>query len=909
MSTPILVTKLHIPAPRPTLVPRPHLLERLSHALHNKLTLIAAPPGFGKTTLVSHWLHQKAEGRKQDDESNKKSTHHSQAAWLSVDEGDNDPARFFSYVIAALQKIEPDIGQAAQHLLNSAQSFSTEAVMTALVNDIAAQPAEFVLILDDYHTIESPTIQQAVTFLLENQPEQLHLLITSRAEPPLPLSRLRARGQLLELGLDALKFTLEETDHFLNQVMGLNLPAQDVTRLHTLTEGWATGLQLAALALQANPHQPAARFITNFSGTDRYIGEYLFEEIFQQQAEKRREFLLHTSILTQLSGDLCDHLTGQSNGRQTLVELDKANLFMTPLDNEGQWYRYHPLFASFLRSHLHQIDPNLEIDLHCRAAAWYVAQGLKNQAIDHALAANDFDRAADLVETMMAEKLWLQGEMFTPLNWLDALPVDYISTRPRLMLGQAWAMLMVGRNRDELSPILQQLEASLNNASSTASPASEADQIRGEMATVLAEASLLENKLSQALTLAHQALTYLPEDDRASRYMATQIQGYVYRLTGQVEQAMQALTKAAEGSRRAENILVAAFALSDLGEVQAMQGQLRQASQTYQQTFELAAEHNAWPFAPTCAAYVGLGNLWYEWNDLARAAQHLHKAIDLSKQGGYASVTLRAYLALAHVRQAQENHDKAMALLNQAQRLAQKHPSDRMKSYLTVARLRLWLLAGKDYLAQAIHWADNYVRETPESTPFIYLRHLEQTALARIQLAQNKPNRALLADLLQQAESAGWGQNVIEILILQALAAHTLNDSPGAMAALNRALVLAEPENYIRLFVDEGAPMVRLLQKAVGHGVPAEYVGRLQASFMPSVKDEASEAQPLLEPLTKRELEVLGLMAAGLSNRQIADELVIAMGTVAKYSNNIFSKLAVSNRTQAINLAQSLNLI
>lgn len=904
VSTPILTTKLYIPPTRPDLVPRPRLIERLNDGLHRKLTLISAPAGFGKTTLVSDWLRQID----------------LPAAWLSLDEGDNDPTRFLTYFIAALRQVDSEIGQTAQSMLQSHQPPPAAALMTALINDIVAFSNKIVLVLDDYQAIQSSAMHQAVTFLLEHQPAPLHLLITSRTEPPLPLPRLRARGQLLELGIDTLRFSLAEAEGFLNQVLGLTLSAEDVATLHTRTEGWATGLQLAALALQAPVGRPAAttitRFIADFSGKDRYVGEYLLEEVFRRQDEKIQTFLLQTSILGQLTGALCDHVTGQSDGREMLARLVKANLFIVPLDNEGRWYRYHPLFVDFLKAQLQLYDSQLEPVLHCRAAEWYVEQDLTDQAIGHTLAAKDFDQAARLIEQITTEKLWWEGEFITLASWLNALPNEQVSVRLHLVLAQAWVLLMSGQEREKLAGILQQLEASLKanslNIKTTVKREDSlgSDRIKGEIATLLAEDALTQNDLPRALTLSQQALALLPEAELTFRSMATQIQGYVYRLTGQVEQASQALIEAGHSSRQAGNVTVATFALSDLGEVQLMQGQLHQADQTYRQTLELAAEHNAWPFPPTSAAYIGLGNLLYEWNELERAGQHLQKAVDLSQQGGYAGITVRAYLSLAQLKQSQGKGDERFEMLTRAKKLIQKYPSARMDSYFTLTQVRLWLLAGEDERAAASRWADVYEQNLDTtSPPSTYLEFREQITLARVRLTQHKPDHGLLAALLQQAEAAGWTWSVIEILILQALARQMENDLPVAMSALVRALSLAEPENYIRLFVGEGAPMIRLLQKAVSYGATSEYVGRLQASFMPSIEGTAPEAQPLLEPLTKRELEVLKLMAAGLSNREIANDLVIAMGTVAKYSNNIYSKLAVTNRTQAVSCAHTLNLI
>ncbi len=948
MVSPILTTKLYIPQPRTEFVPRPRLIERLNEGLRQnlgfgrKLTLISAPAGFGKTTLVSHWLQQLAgehpsSGTPKGGSRGAEEQEFSPApfVWLSLDEADNDPIRFLTYFVAALGQIDQQIGQTAQQLLHAeqVQSLLPDSFMTILINDIVATSIKFTLILDDYHTIENKTIHAALTFLLDNLPPEMHLTMISRTDPPLPLSRWRARGQLLELRADDLSFTLEETAMFLNTVMGFNLTAEDIAVLEARTEGWITGLQLAALSMQGQ--QNKSNFIATFTGKDRFIVDYLLEEVFQGQLEYIQTFLLQTSILDRLTGPLCDAVLGKDETENLhpssrfaiphpssfiLEQLERANLFIVPLDNERQWYRYQQLFGEFLRGRLQQNPPPSSFsvggtegiaELHRRAAQWYAQNGLFNEAIGHALAAPDVEHAAVLIEHATDPTLKIRGEATTFLGWLEALPDPVVHARPRLCLAKAWALFYTGQ-WPQVEPLLQQVELTLANATNdlaaTPTTAAEVREIQGEMAALRAELALFQENTDQALALSTQALTYLPPENLRLRSMATQVQGFTYRLQGEVAKASQVLAEAGALSQAAGNLTFAIFALSDLAEVQVMQGQLRQAARTFQHIMNLASEQRAWPFPPTGLAYIGIGNLLCEWNDLDTAAQHLYKGIELSQKGGYIGVASQGYLILAQVKQAQGESDQALDLLRQVEKLVSATGSHRLRARLALTRVRLGLRQGE--VTAAAQWARDYEQsQAGGGSSLAYQRQLEQTTLARVRLAQGQPDVTLLERLLQTAERADWQQNMIELLALQALALEALGETAKAITTMKRALTLAEPEGYIRLFIDEGPPMAKLLRLVIAQGILPTYVGQLQASFMPAVSEQAVSPQALIDPLTERELTVLQLMAAGLSNQAIADELVLALGTVARYTNNIFTKLNVRNRTQAILRAKVLGLI
>jgi LuxR family maltose regulon positive regulatory protein len=654
-----------------------------------------------------------------------------------------------------------------------------------------------------------------------------------------------------------------------------------------------------------------SNFIAHFTGKDRLVVDYLLEEVFQGQPEQIQHFLVQTSLLDRLTGPLCDAVTGQDNGQETLERLEKTNLFIVPLDNERQWYRYHHLFGGFLRGRLQQQQAEILPDRHLRAARWFIENGLLDEAIDHTLKAGAFEQAAALIEQAVETTLRLRGEAMTFLGWLEALPAPVIHSRPRLCLAQAWALFNTGQ-WTQVEPLLQQVERTLVSAADnpTVAPlaAGHLPELQGEMAALRAELALFEENSEQALALSSQALAYLPPENLLLRSMATQVQGFTYRLQGEVTQARRVLAEASTLSQTAGNLTFAIFALSDLAEVQVMQGQLRQAAQTFQRIMNLASEHRAWPFPPTGTAYVGMGNLLREWNELDTAVQHLRKGIELSQQGGYVGVASLGYLILAQVKQAQGETGSAFDLLRQAEKLIGPTGSHRLRTRVALTRAWLWLRQGE--VTAAGQWARDYEQSQAGglSSP-AYQRQVEQTTLARVRLAQGQPDITLLAQLLQTAEAAGWQQNVLELLVLQALALEAQGETAKALAVLKRALTLAEPEGYIRLFIDEGAPMAKLLRLVVAQGILPTYVGQLQASFMPAISEKALSRQALIDPLTERELSVLQFMAAGLSNQEIADELVLALGTVARYTNNIFTKLNVRNRTQAIARAQALGLI
>ncbi|MDY6875407.1 MAG: LuxR C-terminal-related transcriptional regulator [Chloroflexota bacterium] len=934
MKTTLLQTKLYIPPAQPDpsiglrarLVPRPRLIERLNAGLDRKMTLVSAPAGFGKTTLLSEWIYHletRFFGK------NLVSGSPRPVAWLSLDEGDNDPARFLAYLVAALQTVEPDVGADVLTALQSPQPPSVEAALTALINDIVAVPQgdrkgrPYVLMLDDYHLIAARPIHDALTFLIEHLPPQMHLVIATRADPPLPLARLRGRNQLTELHAADLRFTPDEAAAFLNQVMELDLLAEDVAALETRTEGWIAGLQMAAISMRGRKDVTA--FIRAFTGSHRFILDYLVEEVLDQQSPAIQEFLLKTSILERMTGSLCDAVLSKgaeeqgsggdgvfspalplrtsADSQKTLEYLEHNNLFVVPLDDERRWYRYHRLFADLLRQRLQQAQADLVPTLRRRASEWYEQYGLIGEAASHALAADDFERAARLIE-QTAWKMLTRGEMTTLLNWLGALPDEVVRARPRLDVFRAWALTLTSQ-LDHAELRLQETDT---------------QGLEGEVAAVRAYAACFRGDVTRAIELSRQALEHLPEEGLFLRSLMALNLGNAYWLSGNPAAAGQALTKAAALGQAAGDIYLAMIATSLLGQAQEMAGQLHQAVETYRQALQLATPsqgegRGSRPVLFAGLAHLGLAGPLYEWNDLDGAMRQVMRAIELGERGGSVSTLQGSYTTLAQVCQARGDMDGALEALHQAESLARKHDLIHVIGLVAAFRARLWLAQGdpSTISGQAIAAASRWAQESGLSADddLSYTGEIGHLTLAQVLIAQGMPGEALrlLARLLEAAQTAGRTGSVIEILALQALAFQAQSDLERALSALEQALSLAEPEGFVRIFLDLGEPMVRLLRRALSQGIAPNYVARLLAAFGEEVELTSPAMESLIEPLSERELEVLRLIAAGLSNPEIAEELVIAVSTVKSHTNHIYGKLGVKNRTQAVARARELDLL
>ena len=904
--SPLLEAKLFIPRVRRGLVTRLRLSERLSRRGESKLTLVSAPAGFGKTTLVAEWLAATP-------------LHERRAAWLSLDPSDNRAASFWPYVIAALQTVVPEVGATAISLLGSPQTPITS-VLATLLNDLSGLPRDIVLVLDDYHVVDASDIQDGMAYLIEHLPPQLHLLVTTRADPALPLGRWRGRGELIEIRAADLRFTPEEAAAYLNGVMKLELTGRDVVALEGRTEGWIAALQLAALSIQGR--DDPADFIAGFAGDDRYIVDYLADEVLHRQPEHVRQFLLQTSILGRLTGPLCDAVTGHEGGTAMLEALDRGNLFLVSLDDRRRWYRYHQLFADVLRTRLFDEQPAWVPDLHRRASDWYEHNGDRSEAIRHALAGEDFDRAASLIE--LAVPALRQGHQeVTALRWLRALPDEVIGRRPVLSVAYAWALLSIG----ELEDVERRLGDGERWLTAPHGVPDEAGAGRPEMVVVdrrefsllaaliaVYRAVLAQIRGDVATTVRHarEALNLAPEDDDLLRGAAEALLGLATWASGDLETAHRIYGAGMARVQRSGSLSDALGGAIALADIRITQGRLRDAIRTYEQALQLSAKHGEPVLRATADMYVGLSDLAREQGDLQAATRHLQASKDLGEHMGYPQNRYRLHVVTARIRQAEGDLDGALDAIHEAQRLYMPDFIPDVRP-LPAQEARILLRQGR--LAEANAWAR--ARGLSPHDDLTYLREFEHVTLARVLLAQStldpsdgsaRDALALLGRLLRAAEDGQRTGNVIEILVLLALAHQVRGDMPAALAALGRALALGEPEGYVRVFLDEGPPMAALLQDAANRGIAPDYVRRLlTAAVRP--EDNAGNKEALIEPLSDRELDVLRLLATDLAGPEIARELVVSLSTVRSHTKAIYAKLGANNRRSAVTRAEELDLL
>ncbi len=925
MAAPVLATKLYIPPPPRKVVVRTRLIKRLNEGLSvgGKLTIISAPAGFGKTTLVSEWI----------------AGCDRPVAWLSLDEGDSDPTRFLTYLVAALRTVAPNIGEGVLNALHASQSQPPiEPILTALLNEITTNPGNFIIVLDDYHMVDTRPVDDALTFLIEHLPPQMHLVITSREDPALPIPRLRARGQLIELRAADLRFTPNEAAEFLNQVMGLRLSASNIAALEDRTEGWIAGLQLAALSMQG--HQDVSGFIQAFAGDHRYIVDYLVEEVLQRQPEPIRSFLLQTAILDRLNGPLCDVVTGQPGGKARLETLQRGNFFLIPLDDKRHWYRYHHLFADVLRMHLMAEQPDQVPTLHRRASEWYEQNGSPADAIRHALAAEDFERAADLMELAIPEMRRSRQES-TMLGWLQALPEELFHYRPVLSVHYAGALLLNGK-LEGVETRLRDAERWLNtNTNRSERPDASRDALSAEMVVVdkeefhrlpgwiaiyRAASALALGDVPETMKYARRALDLVPDEDHLGRGAAAGFLGLVYWRSGDLEAAHRSWSDCMARLQRVGYLADAIGSAISLADIRIVQGRLHEAMHTYEQALQLAMERGTPALRGTADMYVGMSELEREHNDLNAATQHLLRSKELGELASLPQNPYRWRVAMARIRQAQGDLDSALDLLHEAEGLYVGDFSPNVRP-VPAFKTRVWVAQGR--LGEALGW----VREQGLSAAdeLSYLREFEHITLARLLLARYKSDRTdnsirevigLLERLTKAAEEGGRMGSLIEILVLQALAHHAQGDIPSALIPLQQALTLAEPEGYVRMFLDEGSPMAQLLREATARGIMPGYTGKLLAAFevqghgsasaspIPDWQRQSSPAShSLIEPLSQRELELLRLLKTDLSGPEIANQLMIALSTVRTHTKSIYSKLNVNNRRAAVKRAAELGLI
>jgi len=897
MSAQILTTKLFIPPARANLIARLRLTKQLNEGLRRKLTLISAPAGFGKTTLLSEWLS----GRGQP------------AAWFSLDEGDNDPARFWSHFMTALQTVVPDIRGEALTALESPQLPPIESILTSLLNEIATLPDDILLVLDDYHTVDSKQIDDALTFLIERLPPRMHLVIATREDPNLPLARLRARDQLTELRVKDLRFTEPEAAEFLNQTMGLHLATEDITALENRTEGWIAGLQLAALSIQGL--EDTASFIQSFTGSHHFVLDYLIEEVLQKQPESIQTFLLKTSILERICSQLCDAiLQNPSVNQQEMLEyLENANLFVISLDHERKWYRYHHLFRDLLRQRLSLKTTSEEIArFHIRASEWLEANGEIAEAFHHAIAGSDFDRAARMAESAW-EAMNESFQMAVWLGWVNQLPVEVRRVRPVLCTQMGSAYMDMG-NVEASESSLRDAEHSLNRAGKeiVIVEAEQYDALPSQIAFARAYNAQAQNRFSDVFKYADLALELAPkEDDFMSAQISTLLMG-THWANGDLDASCKLLSNWIETSIQAGKLFFAIAGAFGKADILIAQGRLREAFQTYRQALELAAAHNAEQH--TAHHHLGLGMLYHEMGEDERAAWHLQKGFELGRQTTIVDWAYRKSLTQALLKESTGDLDEALDLLDEAQRNYVRTPTPNLRP-VDAIKAQIYLRQGK--LLKAQEWGRiNGLSLTDEPD---YLHEFERLTLARVALVeyQNNPNEELWLDTLgllerqlNLAEKQNRLRSRIEILILQALAFHAKGESAKALESLEQALTLAEPEGYLRIFATEGKPMVEMLSKLNIKDLNP-YTKRI--SMLPELSQEGISSpvifQPLIEPLSERELEVLRLIAQGLSNQEITQKLFVALSTVKGHNLRIFAKLQAKSRTEAVARARELGLL
>jgi LuxR family maltose regulon positive regulatory protein len=874
VETSLLSTKLNIPPVRPQIVPRPRLMERLQEGLNYSLILVSAPAGFGKTTLVSEWARQSQ----------------IPTAWVSLDEGDNDPVRFWDYFIATLKTIRPDTGESILPALHSSQPFPSqipvESILTALINEIAEIPGDFFMALDDYHLVESQQVHDGVNYLLGHMPANMHLIIATRADPPLPLARFRGKGTMLEIGADDLRFTEEDAVSLLIEMRIPGLSNTDIAALNSRAEGWAAGLKMAALSM--SDREDIQSFIADFTGSQRYVMDYLMEEVLQKQTEEIRDFLLKTSILERLCGPLCDTVTENKGSQDILLEVERSHLFLVPLDESRQWYRYEHLFSDILRHQLEATHSTGDIiELHRRAGRWYEDNNLYDDAIHHALAAKDWDTAMRLVYSR-CEELRIMGEFGTLLGWLQTIPEEILRTHYRLYSQYASYLTTINRF-DAAEKALNYLE----------SVAHDDVAIQAEAAFSLANLARHRGDSSRCVDMAKRALSLLPPESITMRSRANFIIGYVQYESGQFHEAQKWLSDAYDSGMQAGEYTVASHSVLFLGGIALWNGKLNDAKETIRKSIEVGGVG--------AASRTMMCRVLYELNELEAVAEYARIAIELSKRAVIVEAKLGAYMFQAKTGLAKSDMVTVGEAIEKLDEIS-NNPSITKFNIAKYLAFRVLHAIRLGNIEEAIKW-NNRLSE------YIEILHPECIYIpARLLIAQGKKEEAttILQGCYRKLVQMNAYGLVIGVRVCQALAANT---EEAALEFLTDALVRGEPEGFIRTFVDEGELLKPLLEKALLNRVKPEYTRKLitiiEAKERVKLKKQKTEGVRNLHQtiLSEREMEVLKLLAEGLSNQQIAARLVITTGTAKNHIHSILEKLNAEGRTQAIARARELEII
>ncbi len=907
-----LSTKFFIPRTRPDVVSRPRLHAQLEEGLYRKLTLISAPAGFGKTTLVSEWLAQSEQP----------------TAWLSMEKGDdNNPLCFLGFLIAALQTITKNFGEETLKLIRASQAPAIDVALTSFINELAALPKRHILVLDDYHLIEAPPIHEVLAYILETQPPQLHIVITTREDPPLPLARLRAKDQLTELRVANLRFTSEEADIFLNQMVGdYQLSTDEVASLEKLTEGWIAGLQLAALSMRGR--EDIAAFIEAFSGTHRYIIDYLVEEVLQTQPADVRSFLLRTSILDRFNESVCDAVTGQAGSKGLLETLERSNVFVVALDDRRMWFRYHHLFSDVLYAHLLEEEPDLLPTLHRRASEWYEQHDTPDKAIHHAAAGKDHARTAALLE-LAWPRMEANFQTDTWLGWVKTIPGAIVRKRPVLSAAYAWALLNVGQLA-RVEGHLQSAERWLGALADGKTPdeallnemivvdEAQFDELAPSVATARAYLAQALGNVPQTIEHGLQALAYLNEEAYLKRGIVSSILSLAYLTQGDLEEAYRHMAEGMENMRLAGNLLYAIRGTYSLADIRLAQGRLSEAIAVFEQSIQEAEEAGEDVVRGAADLYFRLSELYWERGAEEESQAAMLKGEELAAHSASPHWQYRISLAKARLFLIQGELEKALDFVKQAETQYVQTP---MPDIYPPAALkaRIWIAQGK--LTDALGWARGRALAYDDALNF--LQEVEYLTFARLLIARYRQEgtssilseaHALLGRLREAAENGGRTGNLLETLILQAMAYRAEGKMPLALEALSKALTLAQPEGYRRIFTNEGAPVAALLSEAAAQGITPAYCKTLLASIEGTVQAQlqsapSSIAETLIDPLSERELEILQLIALGLSNSEISERLFLALSTIKGHNRNIYSKLQVNRRTEAVARGQELGLL
>ncbi len=911
---PLIATKLNPPRYAGPLVHRPRFLDFITLSRLRKLTLILAPAAFGKTTLITDWRKELlASG--------------CAVAWLSLGEDDNDFSQFLSYVTAAFQLAHPGICQSTQALLQAGSIIPEKAIVSTLINELAGIDTSIVLILDDFHRISNSAIHEALNDFLAHQPENVHLIIAGRSEPPLQVASLRAHNQLSEIDAAALRFNFNESTVFLNEITGLQLTRQEIKKLHHLTEGWVGGLQLASLSLRGRKDRTA--FINSFSGSFRTVSDYLASDVLAQQPGSVVDFLLKTSILERLNRDLCNTVVGITNSQEILEKLERNNLFLLPLDQERRWFRYHHLFAHFLQGCLKDQMPDQVKSLHLAAWGWFAAEGLTAEAVYHALAAKDTQRAADLIE-QCAMTLVKQGQVTTLLGWIKKLPEKHFQHRPKLRLAMIWALAMASK--------YQEAEVVLDDIESTIAENKPVDKdILKEIGLLRAMCAAYAEDLVRAEKLAIQWMEELPKNNPWAVGVIGNILTYSYLYRGKFNKARETQMWARNWQEAAHGISAAVYGRLFIGMTFYAEARLREAEQQYRQALRLTKSTVGLRSTVAARASAFLYNLLYEWNELEAASQLLDESLDLIDTGcPLVDALIALYIPVTRVRVNEGNIEAAISVLDRIEEIGCHRSSRRLLAAVLNERVRIVLGQGN------LHGAARLVKAIPTSTPHqgktligaeMHAHELEKTAEARVLMTLNNPRKAreILDQLLRAVEAFGFTYRAIGLMALLALAYYQEGRHENALKSLLKALSLAKPQNMIRTFVDEGKPMETLLRllrdsETVGDlqgtktGILEEYIDRLLGAFdrVPArvtpvgrgtVSSNQDWAESMIEPLSNRELEILHFLAKGLSNKEMASILSITLDTVKWHLKNLYGKLGVSRRTEAVNEARQIGIL